>query len=47
MLMMADGQRTDYDHEKDSKSSKRKAVDDDVLDLSDPKNIDVLKRMAQ
>ena len=47
MLMMADSQKTDYDHENDGKSGKRKTGDNDVLDLSNPKSIDILKRMAQ
>lgn len=43
-MMLADGQRTDYEREKsDNPSSK----DNDVLDLSDPKNMEKLRRMAR
>lgn len=47
MLMMADAQKTDYDHDKVGKCGKAKHEDNDVLDLSDPKNIDILKLIAQ
>lgn len=44
LLMMADAQRTDYES---SRENKAKSGDNDVLDLSDPKNIEKLRRMAQ
>jgi hypothetical protein len=46
-LMMADAQHTDYESGKEQRSGKTEMGDSDVLDLSDPKNIEILKRMAQ
>ena len=46
-LMMADAQHTDYESGKEQRSGKTEIGDSDVLDLSDPKNIEILKRMAQ
>ena len=42
MLMIADGQRTDYESRHEDKGG-----NNDVIDLSDLSNIDKLKRMAQ
>ena len=46
-LMMADAQKTDYDRDNDRKVCNGNRQDNDVLDLSDPKNIEILKKMAQ
>lgn len=47
MLMMADAQRTDYESSKDNKGNNKDMGSEDVLDLSDPRNIEKLKRLAQ
>lgn len=47
MLMMADAQRTDYDHGKSKGESIMNSRTDDVLDLSDPLNIEKLMRLAR
>lgn len=46
LLMMADAQRTDYESSRD-KGNNKDVGGDDVLDLSNPANIEKLKRMAR
>lgn len=47
MLTMLDAQRTDYKNDKKKSKANNRSNDVEVLDLSDPKNIEFLKRFAQ
>lgn len=47
MLTMLDAQRTDYQSDKRKSKTNIKSSDAEVLDLSDPKNVEYLKKFAQ
>lgn len=47
MLTMLDAQRTDYKSDKKNGNASSKSNDNGVIDLSDAKNIEFLKKLAQ
>lgn len=47
MLTMLDAQRTDYKSDKKNSNASSKSNDNGVIDLSDAKNIEFLKKLAQ
>lgn len=47
MLTMLDAQRTDYKNDNKKSNASGRSGATEVLDLSDPKNIEYLKKFAQ
>lgn len=47
MLTVVDAQRTDYHSDKDNGKASVRSNSSEVLDLSDPKNVEFLKKFAQ
>lgn len=47
MLTMLDAQLTDYQRDNNKSKANGRSNDSEVLDLSDPKNIEYLKKFAQ
>lgn len=47
MLTMIDAQRTDYHSNKKQGNTKQRSNNAEVLDLSDPTNVEFLKKLAQ
>lgn len=47
MLTVVDAHRTDYHNDKDNGKASGRSGSAEVLDLSDPKNVEFLKKFAQ